>query len=74
MIIRNLILQKIEKIREKSDNFSRPGWDNFMIGGAHISKIEPIMFSTMQDVFLLSVYEEIVRHLTFYDAKPPELL
>ena len=61
--MRNLILQRIEKFKEKEQGFTKSlmRWQNFNIKGVHISEVG---FINMTDEDLLFYFEMIVRQMS----------
>jgi hypothetical protein len=64
--MRELILKRIEEIRNKEDGFNKSfmKWSNFSIGinETHISEID---FSLCDDVELLMLFEHIINRFFF---------
>lgn len=61
--MRDLIIARIEEIKQKENNFSKKlfRWKNAYIGDIHISSIN---FNTLSDIDVVSAYESIVRQVS----------
>ncbi len=56
--MRDLVLAKIEKIKNEESGFKTENWKHFYVGHIRISEFDP---NGMQDEMLLSFLEDIIR-------------
>lgn len=57
--MRDLILDKIQTIKDKEDGFKTEMWKDFYVGAFHISEFEPRGIPT--DEMLFDFYNEVIK-------------
>ncbi len=69
--MRNLILEKIQELKQGQSDFETPQWDDFFFGHLHISVFTPAGIPT--DEMLLDFYCELMdwHYKCLYTGKPP---
>lgn len=57
-MLRDLMLDKIQRLKDKENEFKNQKWADFYVGAFHISEFNP---NVLQDQMLFDFYNEVFK-------------